>query len=568
MVTPTVVNKGGTVVTVTLAPSTTFNPGATVLPSGWYSKDFGGFVVITTTNPLTPNTPIDLPIVVDVAPGVLPGTSLQFTGVTSSSTSDPDVTNNTANADTSVIANADLDVSKTATPTTVLAGQLVTYTIVVTNLGPSFASFVDIKDTLPAGVTQVGEATITRSKGSDPIACSGGICQATRVEDGEVVTMTVVGRVGAGVQDGVRLTNTATVFSPSDVVSTTNNADSAGVLVNRAVKLTVTKSSTPSPTVPGGGLTYVIVVSNEGPSDAAFVTMTDNLPDGFAVISVNGTLGGVCNTSDPVSCSWATLPAGQSATVTIVGSVAASQTAALTNTAQVTTTTTITGNSQLSATITTPVSPSADLALAVGSTPTVFGGESLVVTPTVVNNGPSYAQNTVVTVTLAPSTTFNPGATVLPSGWYSKDFGGFVVITTSVPLTPNTPIDLPIVVDVAPGVLPGTSLQFNGVTSSSTADPDATNNTANADTSVIANADLDVSKTATPTTVIAGELVTYTIVVTNLGPSFASFVDLKDTLPAGVTQVGEATITRSKGTTPSRAAAGSARRRASRTAKW
>ncbi len=348
--------------------------------------------------------------------------------------------------------------------------------------------------------------------------------------------MTVVGRVGADVQDGKRLTNTATVFSPSDVVSTSNNAESAGVLVNRAVKLTVTKSSTPSPTVPGGGLTYVIVVSNAGPSDAAFVTMTDNLPDGFAVISVNGTLGGVCNSSDPVECSWATLPAGQSATVTIVGSVAASQTAALTNTAQVTTTTAITGNSQLSATITTPVSPTADLALAVGSTPTVFGGESLVVTPTVVNNGPSYAQNTVVTVTLAPSTTFNPGATVLPSGWYSQLLsGGIVVITTSVPLTPDTPIDLPIVVDVAAGVLPGTSLQFNGTTSSTTSDPDTTNNTANADTSVVRKATLKIAKTSDPATVTAGELVTYTITITNEGPSDARFVDVKEQLPSGLT---------------------------------
>ena len=122
-------------------------------------------------------------------------------------------------------------------------------------------------------------------------------------------------------------------------------------------------------------------------------------------------------------------------------------------------------------------------------------------------------------------------------GWYRKDFGGVVVIKAGVPLKLDTPMGLRIVVDVAPGVMQGTSLQLNGVKSSTTLDPDTTNNSDNADTSVIANADLDVSKTATPTTVIAGELVTYTIVVTNLGPSFASFVDLKDTLPAGVTPV-------------------------------
>ena len=205
--------------------------------------------------PLTPDTPIDLPIVVDVAAGVLPGTSLQFNGTTSSSTPDPDATNNTANADTSVIANADLVVSKTATPDPVLAGELVTYTIVVTNNGPSFASFVDLKDTLPAGVTQVGEATHQAQQGhATPSRAAAGSARRPRGEKNEVVTMTVVGRVGAGVQDGQRLTNTATVFSPSDVVSTTNNTAQAGVTVNRAAELQVSKRAHPERRGAGRGV--------------------------------------------------------------------------------------------------------------------------------------------------------------------------------------------------------------------------------------------------------------------------------------------------------------------------
>ena len=129
----------GTVVTITLPPSTTFD--SATLPAGWFAHDNGdGTVTITTTNPLPAGDAVGLPITVRVDAAVPTGTSLEFTAVVGASTPDSNPRNNAANADTSVIAHADLGLTKNGLPATVLAGDLITYTLVVRNFGPSNAA--------------------------------------------------------------------------------------------------------------------------------------------------------------------------------------------------------------------------------------------------------------------------------------------------------------------------------------------------------------------------------------------------------------------------------------------
>ncbi len=274
--------------------------------------------------------------------------------------------------------------------------------------------------------------------------------------------MTIVGLVDSAVVSGTVLTNLTQVNSANEDPLSANNTDIATTTVEQLSNISMSKHAVPATATAGSALVYQIVVTNAGPSVASGVVVSDVLPAGFVLSSVSSSQGSCTSLPCPVG----DIAARATVVVTIRGAVEARHTGALVNAASLTATTPLTGTTD--ATLTTAVSTTADLALVLASTPTVFGGESAVVTATVVNNGPSYAQNTVVTVTLAPSTTFNPGATVLPSGWYSSVVNGFVVMTTTNPLTPDTPIDLPIVVDVAPGVLPGTSLQFNGTTSSTT----------------------------------------------------------------------------------------------------
>src|SRR5207245_2475102 len=77
--------------------------------------------------------------------------TLTNTATVSSPTADPVPANNTSTLITTVTPQADLQIVKTA-PASVNAGGSLTYTLTVTNNGPSTATTPTISDTLPAGL--------------------------------------------------------------------------------------------------------------------------------------------------------------------------------------------------------------------------------------------------------------------------------------------------------------------------------------------------------------------------------------------------------------------------------
>ncbi len=82
--------------------------------------------------------------------------------------------------------------------------------------------------------------------------------------------------------------------------------------------LAVTKSASVSNATVGTPFTYTITVLNKGTVAASNVVMTDQLPAGVTFGSANATSGGNCtHNSGTVTCTWASLSGGASATVTI-----------------------------------------------------------------------------------------------------------------------------------------------------------------------------------------------------------------------------------------------------------
>jgi uncharacterized repeat protein (TIGR01451 family) len=98
---------------------------------------------------------------------VYPGSSLENVVDITTTSTDNNLLNNRATADTTVLGAADVTINKTqVTANPITAGDLVTYTLTVLNTGPGLARAVDMKDQLPAGLTL---ERITASNGGLPV---------------------------------------------------------------------------------------------------------------------------------------------------------------------------------------------------------------------------------------------------------------------------------------------------------------------------------------------------------------------------------------------------------------
>lgn len=100
----------------------------------------------------------------------------------------------------------------------------------------------------------------------------------------------------------------------------------------RPTDLSITKTDSADPARAGRNLTYTLSVTNNGPTAATGVTVTDNLPSGLSARSASASQGS-CSGTTTVTCAIGNLAVGASATVTIV--VRPSAAGTITNTASV-----------------------------------------------------------------------------------------------------------------------------------------------------------------------------------------------------------------------------------------
>ncbi len=291
----------------------------------------------------------------------------------------------------------------------------------------------------------------------------------------------------------------------------------------------------PGSVVAGGLLTYSLTVTNNGPSDATNVVVTDALPGGttFLTSSIPCTAG--------VTCTIGNLANGASISFTITVSVSASLLSNLGASAtNITNTATVRAHqfdprlSNNTATVGTLVTESADMALTKTCKPDApaQAGTSGFCDIHVTNLGLSNAQNVVVTDAIVSNATFtvtsvtgascttsigSPTSATIKCNLLTVVAGGETTI--HVAFTSNDPGDI----------------NDTATVRSTTPDPVSSNNFATGRVSFFASADLAITKTVTPPSpVVAGTNITYTIAVSNAGPSSASNVVAKDTLPAEV----------------------------------
>ena len=239
-----------------------------------------------------------------------------------------------------------------------VAGTALTYSITVTNNGPSDATGVIVTDTLPIGTSFVSaSAGCTEAEGTVT-------CDVGSIATGASAMVTVQVTVDPGTTGPI--TNSASVAgSETDPNAANNNATETSAVVAET-DLSITKSGSPDPIVAGSTLTYVVTVTNNGPSDATGVTIVDTLPPGVAFVSASADCSEVSGT---VTCDVGSLPSGASASVTVQVTVDAGTTGSITNSASVAGSETDPVTSNNSATDTTAVVAQADLSITKAGSP-------------------------------------------------------------------------------------------------------------------------------------------------------------------------------------------------------
>jgi uncharacterized repeat protein (TIGR01451 family) len=237
--------------------------------------------------------------------------------------SDPDTSDNVWNEQTTVRPlQADLSVTKAATPESVAEGQELTYTVTAANAGPEDAPNLVVTDTLPSTVNFVSASPgCTEADGT--VTCTA----ANLAPGAEAVYEIVVDTTADGT-----ITNVVAVSSDREDPDPVNNTFSLDTAVTALIAdLSIQKTDAPDPVGVGDDLTYTLQVNNAGPDTATDVVVDDTLPGSVTFVSAST---GCTHMAGTVTCSTASLPSADGATFEIV--VRPTAEGVITNTASVT----------------------------------------------------------------------------------------------------------------------------------------------------------------------------------------------------------------------------------------
>ncbi|MFB6456178.1 gliding motility-associated C-terminal domain-containing protein [Chitinophaga sp. Hz27] len=403
------------------------------------------------------------------------------------------------------------DLQVTITPTgTQEVGNNISFAIVVKNNGPSDATTVVLDNVLlPAGYTFF-------SKNQAGYDNSSGIWSIGNLAAGSSVTLTLVGTL---LPDAGNYDVNAHVSGKEDEVTLTNNIATTTMAVKQVADLAVTKTVDNTAPEVGQAVNFTITVTNNGPSIAHNVVVTEAKPNGYTFNLSTPSQGSYTGSTWTVG----TLAKGASATLTINATVLPNGN--YTNTASAATTDKDNNTANNSATVTPTVTQLADLSVTKTiNNPNPDAGSNVQFTLVATNNGPSTATSVHVLDLLPNGYTF---VSASPAGQYNYVNGQWTI--------GNLNNGQSATLTISATVRPTGYYKNTAAVAGAQKDPNITNNNAFVDPTIRPVADLQITKTVSSATPDQGTDVVYHLVAQNLGVSDASNVVVTDLLPAGVT---------------------------------
>ena len=432
--------------------------------------------------------------------------------------------NSTLEDDVAVNVKGDttLDITKVANTTLVNPGDVIKYTVQITAGGLSDSLDVILTDNLSEMFFDVSKATYSVN-GIDKGVWIGNANLGT-ISSGMTVNVVITVPVKSYVDVGKlnSITNFASVIN-----SDKKAANDTNIVPINVIDLAVNKTANHQNKTYnyGDNVEYVIEIVNNGPGIATDIIATDNLPEGLKFINANVPGGWTLSISNnKIKINGEKLANGEKVLITIIAKAAKSNTT-LINNIKVNGTGFDSNISNNNDSETIKITPLVDLAITkvVDNANPLF--DSIITyTITVVNNGPDASTDVVVKdiwpangLKFITSTgTYNPATGI----WNVGELGSNEIATLTI--TAKT---------TAVGKFEN-KVSVNGTGY----DSNLSNNNASVNITVPDCVILNITKVATGgivseepnKEVIAGEKITYTVIVSNYGPSVASDVVLKD----------------------------------------
>lgn len=427
---------------------------------------------------------------------------------------------------TQAFTRVDVEIDK-AGPATVSPGGTITYTITVTNHGPSDAATVTWHDPMDGNQVTIdgypcGNTGLTVS------------CSVGTMAPGETRTFTITATVKPNLPDGTVITNCAVVYTgTSPETNTDNNQSCLDTTVGPGADVEVRKTG-PATIEAGGTMTYTVTETNNGPDEATRVVLRDPLDE--SLVTVVTLPSGCTQAGGTIVCLVGTLAVGESKSFTFTVKVADDVPAGanIDNCASVNSpAVNVRTVGKVSCVETTVVAPEiADVEIVKAGPPIVATGGTITYTLTATNHGPDAAHDvtvtdptdpSLVTVTAAPGCAVAAGVVTCPVGTLAAGDTRVFTVTAVV----NAGVATAFIRDCAQAY-------------TSTLESDLTNNQSCVTTLVGPSSDarsvIRVAKTG-PAVAHAGGTITYSVMVTNLGPDIAPNVIITDPLDPALTVI-------------------------------
>lgn len=430
-----------------------------------------------------------------------------------------------------------ISLTKSANVAGTIVGDLVTYTVTVSNTGTASAASVVLSDALPAGLTFVTGSVVVAGVARPTYDITSGIPLGS-LALGTSITVTYQARVTSlpNPQIVPNTANAAFTFQSvagGPIVSGVIPSNTQSLPVYSPVLSIVKSANTTNATV-GNQILYTLQITNTG-NIGATTTLTDNIPAGSTYVPGSFTVNGTPVAGNPAAgIAIGTIAAGGSSTVqfrVLVNSLPSPpqlvDQATAAYTFLVPDGRTVNGTAA-SNTLTIPVRlPNVSIVKS-ASFPDVTVGDTLLYSSVITNNGIEAVTNVVLSDPIPAGSSFVPGSVVVAgSSRPSADPASGITVGT---LAAGASVTVTFQVSVTS--VPGSGQLANQSSASYSSGTFNAITQSNTTLTPVYQPIIGIVKSASPSSATVGGNVLYTLQVQNTG-NLAATVTLTDTIPAG-----------------------------------